>query len=171
MDDKDEDKRYGYIRRRARYSGLTFIIMVVSFVLYGLGLFGTVEGPLHPERIGTTLAKMGVTGSHFVVLFALISIIAVTWDRLFNHICLWLGLRLTCRQEVDNGGTRCGAPVVRNRTEESGTEELVCAEGHKRLDAQFHPIQKGLASRVVFLVFLTSSVITFLMLLFYRSTG
>lgn len=60
------------------------VVMGLSFVLYYLGLFGEVEGPLTPERIGDRLAAMGVSGDHLFYLFLLLTVIAVTWNWLYN---------------------------------------------------------------------------------------
>ena len=58
-----------FFRNRLRSFGISMIVMGISFVFYYLGLFGTVEGPLNPDRIGMTLAGMGVEKWHVVFFF------------------------------------------------------------------------------------------------------
>ena len=75
-----------YIRKRAQNMGLTMIVMGGSFFLYYLGLFGNVEGPLTPGKIGEFLAGMGVTKVHMSTFFFSFFIIALTWNHIFNLI-------------------------------------------------------------------------------------
>lgn len=67
-----------------RNFGLTMVVMGISFGLYYLGLFGGVEGPLQPEHIGDKLAAMGFSGCHLLCLFLLLTVVAATWNWLYN---------------------------------------------------------------------------------------
>jgi hypothetical protein len=75
-----------------------------------------------------------------------------------------MGHRLTCNKK-DEEGKACGARVERRKAVQKKTgqkvTEYVCANGHKRPDAHFHPVQKGRFSHTVWLVALTFSVVVF----------
>lgn len=73
-----------YFQHRVRSFGLTLVIMGISFGLYYLGLFGGVEGPLQPVHIGDKLAAMGFSSRHLLCLFLLLTVVAVTWNWLYN---------------------------------------------------------------------------------------
>lgn len=79
-------RRTGYVQNRMKNFGLTMVVMGASFGLYYLGFFGGVEGPLQPGRIGERLAAMGFTGRHLLCLFLLLTLVAITWNWLYNAI-------------------------------------------------------------------------------------
>jgi hypothetical protein len=60
------------------------IVMGASFLLYYLGLFGGVEGPLEPAKIGDTLASLGVSNYHVLGIFLLFMLISLTWNHIYN---------------------------------------------------------------------------------------
>ncbi|MBC2744804.1 MAG: hypothetical protein HGJ93_17680, partial [Desulfosarcina sp.] len=124
-----------------------------SFLLYYLGLFGNVPGPLAPGKIGNTLAGMGVTQVHAMAFFLLLFIIAASWNWVYNFVNLKFGNRMTCKRQIDDDGTLCGALVKRNKTAHSRTGRFMiqyeCSHGHKRRDAHFHPIKKGAVSHTL----------------------
>ena len=153
-----------FIHKRLVRMSLSTLVMILCFPLYYLGLFGSVEGPLNPARIGDFLAGMGVTKTHSLVFFLSFLIIAVSWNWIYNIVSLLVGGRLTCNK-ADEEGKPCGARVERRKVEQKKTgqkvAQYVCANGHKRPDAHFHPVQKGMVSHTVWLVALTLCVVVF----------
>ena len=69
-----------FVHKRLVRMSLSTVVMILCFPLYYLGLFGSVEGPLNPARIGDFLAGMGVTKTHSLVFFLSFLIIAVSWN-------------------------------------------------------------------------------------------
>jgi len=155
-----------FVHKRLVRMSLSTVVMILCFPLYYLGLFGSVEGPLNPARIGDFLAGMGVTKTHSLVFFLSFLIIAVSWNWIYNIVSLLVGSRLTCKK-LDEEGKPCGARVERRKAEQKKTgqkvTQYVCANGHKRPDAHFHPVQKGMVSHTVWLVALTFCVVVFLL--------
>ena len=155
-----------FVHKRLVRMSLSTVVMILCFPLYYLGLFGSVEGPLNPARIGDSLAGMGVTKTHSLVFFLSFLIIAVSWNWIYNIVSLLMGHRLTCNK-LDEEGKPCGARVERRKVEQKKTgqkvTQYVCANGHKRPDAHFHPIRKGMVSHTVWLVALTFCVVVFLL--------
>jgi hypothetical protein len=156
--------KLSFVQKRLVRMSLSTVVMILCFPLYYLGLFGSVEGPLNPGRIGDSLAGMGVTKTHSFIFFLSFLIIAVSWNWIYNIVSLLLGSRLTCNK-ADEEGKPCGARVERRKVEQKKTgqkvAQYVCANGHKRPDAHFHPVQKGMASHTVWLVALTLCVVVF----------
>jgi hypothetical protein len=107
---------------------------------------------------------MGVTKTHSFVFFLSFLIIAVSWNWIYNIVSLLMGSRLTCNKK-DEEGKPCGTRVERRKAVQKKTgqkvTEYVCANGHKRPDAHFHPVQKGTFSHTVWLVALTFCVVVF----------
>jgi hypothetical protein len=153
-----------FVQKRLFRMFASMLVMILCFPLYYLGLFGSVEGPLNPERIGDSLASMGVTKTHSLVFFLSFLIIAVSWNWIYNIVSLLMGHRLTCNKK-DEEGKPCGVRVERRKAVQKKTgqklTEYVCANGHKRPDAHFHPVQKGRFSHTVWLVALVFSVVVF----------
>jgi hypothetical protein len=147
--------RRGFVRSRLHNFGLTLVIMGASFILYYLGLFGTVEGPLTPGNLGTALAGLGVTRQHVIMVLLSVLIGALSWNWVFNLTSLAIGNRLTCKAGVNGGDDVCGAPVKRSRrvSRRSGQTmvEYVCSCGHRRAEAHFHPLRKGSVSNTVWM--------------------
>ena len=143
------------------------LVMIVCFPLYYLGLFGSVDGPLNPARIGDVLAVRGVTQTHCMVIFASFLIMAVSWNWIYNMVSLWLGSRLTCTRKIDGDATPCGAPVKREKLAHKKTGHMVvryvCTEGHKLPDAHFHPVKKGTVSHTLWVTSLCFFIIVFFM--------
>ncbi|MFH1954759.1 MAG: hypothetical protein ABIL06_24485 [Pseudomonadota bacterium] len=153
-----------FLQKRLIRVSLSMLVMVLCFPLYYLGLFGTVEGPLHPARIGDALAGMGVTKTHAMVLFLSFLIISVTWNWIYNLVSYLAGSRLTCNK-TDESGHPCGARAERRRVAHRKTgltaPQYVCAQGHKRPEAHFHPVQKGTFSHTLWVMALIFCVIVF----------
>ncbi len=144
-----------FIQKRLIRMFLSMMVMILCFPLYYLGLFGGVEGPLNPARIGASLAGMGVTKTHSLVFFLSFLIIAVTWNWIYNIVSLLIGSRLTCNK-MEEEGKLCGARVERRKVEQKKTgqkvAQYVCINGHKRPDAHFHPVKKGTFSHTVWVI-------------------
>jgi hypothetical protein len=144
-----------FIQKRLIRMFLSMMVMILCFPLYYLGLFGGVEGPLNPAKIGASLAGMGVTKTHSLVFFLSFLIIAVSWNWIYNIVSLLTGARLTCNK-LDDEGKPCGARVEKRKVEQKKTgqkvAQYVCANGHKRPDAHFHPVQKGTFSHTLWVI-------------------
>ncbi len=151
-----------FIQQRLIRFCSSMLVMLVCFPLYYLGLFGSVEGPLNPSRIGEKLAGMGVTQTHSMLLFLSFLIIAVSWNWVYNLVSLAIGSRLTCLRP-NAAGNPCGAPVKREKAvhPQTGrnTYQYVCLHGHRRRDAQFHPVKKGTVSHSIWIVSLVFCII------------
>jgi hypothetical protein len=76
--------RRRFIQTRLQNFGLSMIVMGASFLLYYLGLFGGVEGPLEPAKIGDTLASLGVSNYHVLGICLLFMVISLTWNHAYN---------------------------------------------------------------------------------------
>jgi hypothetical protein len=156
-----------FVRERLHRMGLTLIVMGVCFPLYYLGLFGGVEGPLNPARIGETLAGLGVTKSHVLGLLLAFFLVAATWNWAYNLVNFLMGRRLTCLKKMDREGNVCGAPATRKRVrpKKPGTvarvTQYVCLHGHKRPEAHFHPVQKGTAGHTLWVLALLMCLMGF----------
>ena len=157
-------RRQDFFRQRLTGLGLSMIAMGVCFPLYYMGFFGGVEGPLSPEHLGQVLAGMGISKFHILGLFLFFLLFSITWNWLFNLVSFSLGSRMTCCW-TDNEGTTCGAPVKRTKVllKRTGTEvaQYVCSHGHKRPDADFHPVKKGVFSHSVWVTCLLFCAILF----------
>lgn len=144
-----------FIQRRLIRMCLSMMVMMLCFPLYYLGLFGTVEGPLNPARLGDHLARMGVTRIHCLMLFLTLMIMALTWNWIYNFASLLAGSRFVCVQKKVNGRP-CGAGVVRRRIVDpkSGRKrfQYVCAKGHRQYRAGFQPLKKGTVSHCLWLI-------------------
>jgi len=153
-------------RSRLQSFGLTMIVMGACFIFYYLGLFGTVEGPLTPARIGTALSSLGMTQRHVIAILLSILIAAVSWNWLFNLTSLLAGHRMTCTARPKGADRVCGAPVKRTRhiAKRSGRRVVVyvCACGHRRPEAHFHPLKKGTVSNTIWLACLVFVIIAVL---------
>jgi len=152
-----------FIQQRMIRMCLSILMMVLCFPLYYLGLFGTVEGPLNPARIGDALAAMDVTQTHVIGFLVAAAIIAATWNWVYNQISLMIGARLTCKRGMDDEGAVCGAAVRRSWAVDRKTGQrvarYVCSLGHKRSEAHFHPVKKGHASHALWAICLGFIVI------------
>ena len=131
------------------------IVMGASFGLYYLGLFGTVDGPLAPARMGTTLAEMGVNQRHVIVMLLSVLIAAVSWNWVYNFASLISGQRMTCNAVDKATAEVCGAAVQRYKhVSKRGGQTVVeyrCPHGHRRPEAHFHPVRKGTLSHTIWI--------------------
>ncbi|RJQ84154.1 MAG: hypothetical protein C4519_05555 [Desulfobacteraceae bacterium] len=144
--------RRGFIQTRLQNFGLTMIVMGASFILYYLGLFGGVEGPMTPAYIGERLAAAGFTNRHLLILLLSCMLIAIVWNWLYNGICFLSGRRLTCACRLKEDGRLCAVAVRRDR--DCGH---VCSAGHRRPKVRFHPVKKGTVAHFVWMMFMVFS--------------
>jgi len=153
-----------YVRQRLFKFGVTMMVMGGSFFLYFLGLFGNVEGPLEPVKLGNFLAGLGVSQMHIIVMFLLIMIVSITWNHVLNLINLLIGARMTCICS-DTDGRQCNASVRRVKAVDPKTGirivRYLCEYGHKSNEAHFNSIKKGMVSHSIWLVSLIFSGIVF----------
>jgi len=153
-----------FIQKRLIRFCLSMLVMVLCFPLYYLGLFGSVDGPLNPWRIGDSLAGMGVTKTHSMVFFLSFLVIAVAWNWIYTLVSYLAGLRLTCNK-ADDAGNVCGARVERRKVVHKKTglrvPQYVCSDGHKRPESHFHPVRKGTFSHTLWVTALAFCVIVF----------
>ncbi|WP_300455773.1 hypothetical protein [Desulfobacula sp.] len=150
-----------YIRKRTQCFGMSMMVMGVSFFLYYLGLFGNVEGPLSPGKIGASLAGIGVTKAHALMFFLSFFIIAMTWNHLYNLVSLMMGSRLTCNHKNKEGHI-CGALTRKIKTgtdKKKGGVRYTCVNGHTCFNAGFRPVKKGSVSHTVWVTALLFCVI------------
>ncbi|MBW2593084.1 MAG: hypothetical protein JRE58_08835 [Deltaproteobacteria bacterium] len=143
-----------YAQQRLFKFGVTMMVMGGSFFLYFLGLFGNVEGPLEPEKLGNFLADLGVSQTHIMIMFLFIMIVSITWNHVFNLVNLLIGARLTCTCS-NADGRQCNAPVRRVKTADrkTGTRivRYVCEHGHKSNEAHFNAVKKGPVSHSIWI--------------------
>lgn len=139
----------GYLKKRAQNMGRTMVVMAASLALYYLGLFGNVQGPLTPENIGESLAGLGVTQTHALVFFILFTLLAMTWNHIFNLIASMTGSRLFCQGKTHEGHI-CGAPTQKRITPKKKKGVwYTCTQGHACRGADFHPFKKGVVSHTI----------------------
>lgn len=151
--------RKGFVQNRMQNFGWTMIVMGASFGLYYLGLFGGVEGPLRPDRLGDRLAATGFSNQHLLMVLLGLMGIAIVWNWIYNGLCRLLGWRLTCACRAETADGFCAAPT---RRESNG--QYVCADGHTRPDARFHPVIKGTVAHFMWMMFaIFSAMVYYLM--------
>ena len=136
-----------YFQRRLQGFATTMIVMGLSFLLYYLGFFGGVEGPLEAGRLGDQLASLGVGKSRLLMVFLSVLVISLAWNWIYNLYHRVMGGRLTCQRQLEGEHRVCGAKVVRIkiRDEKTGArvKRYVCQYGHQLRGAHFHPVRKG----------------------------
>ncbi len=57
-----------------------------SIGLYYLGFFGTVEGPLNPEKISAAVAGSNIGSGHLLAGLFLIFLVSISWNWVYNMI-------------------------------------------------------------------------------------
>ncbi len=131
-----------FLQRRMIRMCLSILSMIVCFPLYYAGLFGGVEGPLSPARLGDFLAGQGVGRSHVAGFFAGLAVLALVWNYLAGLARYLRGTGFIC-QHRKAGGILCGAPARRR----GGS--FVCRQGHRSPEAGFAVVKKGRVSYTV----------------------
>ena len=141
-----ELRRFSYAQQRLRQFGLTMIVMGISFILYYLGLFGRVDGPLDPAQLGAHLALWGLNKTHILLMAVCLTLLTIAWNWIYNLAAFLRGTRRTCSR-IDDRGNRCRKPVGAKQTIRTADgrplTRYVCALGHKRVDADFEALKKG----------------------------
>ena len=154
-------------RRRLHRFGLEMTVMGACFLVYYLGFFGGTAGPLDPSQIGDSLARLGATAEHVMIFFIGLAVLAVSWNWIFNLVSYLCGQRLTCSL-TDDAGACCGSPVKRIDTVSKKTgaavRRYVCARGHRRAEAHFHPLVKGTVGHTLW-----ATAVAFCLILFYTT--
>ena len=148
--------RRGFIQTRMQNFGWTMIVMGASFGLYYLGLFGGVDGPLRPDRLGERLAATGFNNQHLLTVLLSLMGIAIIWNWIYNGLCRLMGWRLTCACRTETEQGFCAASARRG-----SDGQYVCAHGHKRPEAHFHPIVKGTVAHFMWMMFAIFSAIVY----------
>jgi len=146
----------GLPQRRMGNFLLTVGVMLLSFFLYDLGLFGGVEGPLNPAKIGIYLDGLGMTRRHVLMMSLSFLIFSATWNWIYNFVSYRIGERLTCLKPGPDGNELCGARVKREKvvSKVTGKEQIryVCTCGHRSDKAHFHPVVKGTVSHCMWVM-------------------
>ena len=155
-----------YIRMRLNRLGITLLVMGASFVLYYLGFFGGIDGPLSAGRIGDLLAESGITQTHVLVSLLVMTALAGLWNIVLNTICRSFGIRLICRQPAGDGSL-CSAPVRKiKETKADGRKSrfYLCEHEHITSEAGFQPIRKGMASYTIWFTLVLFCAIFYLLI-------
>ena len=133
-------------RRQLKSFGISMLVLGVSIGLYYLGFFGSVDGPLHPARLGENLSRLGFTQIHLLVIFSALFIVSLTWNWIYNLINQWTGKRFVCLYK-DKSGKPCGAAAKLQKTHGQKTTAnnrlFLCEKGHTSTNAQYLPVKKG----------------------------
>ena len=153
-----------YPRRRLHRFGLDMTVMGACFLLYYLGFFGGTPGPLDPSGIGNSLARLGVTTEHVLIFFIGLAVLAVSWNWIFNLVSYLCGRRLTCSR-TESDGVCCKSPVkrIKSSSKNNGASRYsyVCAAGHRRSEAHFHPVVKGTIGHTLWAIAAAFAVIVY----------
>jgi hypothetical protein len=152
-----------FLQQRLIRFCLSMLVMIICFPLYYMGLFGHVDGPLHPDRIGIMLSGMGITRTHSIIFFLSILVVAVSWNWIWNLISFCSGSRFSCERKSGSHGSVCGATARRTRfvSKRTGRTETkyVCTRGHKQPRAHFNPVKKGTVGHMVWVCLLVFCLI------------
>lgn len=144
-------------QRTLRSFGLNMVVMALSFMLYYLGLFGTVEGPLNINSIARTMADAGIsfTRDDLQIVLITLCVIALTWNWILNMVARQAGWNYSC---IAGKKEPCGQLARRSRDENGQGWIYTCASGHKETRALFRPIRKGKVAICLLMVALASCV-------------
>jgi hypothetical protein len=74
------------IRHQAMRLVVTLVSLGGSIWLYYLGFFGTLEGPLNPEKIGAAVAGSNIGPGHLLAGLFLIFLVSISWNWVYNLI-------------------------------------------------------------------------------------
>lgn len=121
---------------------VNMVVMVLSIMLYYLGLFGTVDGPLNVTNIARVISSAGITTNDVQIILVILFVIALTWNWILNMVARRSGWNYSCA-----AGTKekrpCGQLVRRGPDGGGQGWVYTCPSGHRRTEALFHPIRKG----------------------------
>jgi hypothetical protein len=85
------------IRHQVIRTVVTLASLGGSIGLYYLGFFGTVEGPLNPEKISAAVADSNIGAGHLLAGLFLIFLVSISWNWVYN---------LINRIKIDRAATR-----------------------------------------------------------------
>lgn len=74
------------IRQQTKRLVLTIVSLGGSIGLYYLGFFGTVEGPLNPEKISAAVAGSDISPGHLLAGLFLTFMVSISWNWVYNLI-------------------------------------------------------------------------------------
>ena len=149
----DVSRSHNLAQQRMRNFGVTIIVMVVCFILYYLGFFGGVEGPLEAKQIGAVLAEAGFTKFHLLFIMLGLLVISLAWNWCYNGLAHLAGARRTCLKTVKSKGRMapCGAAVVRKQSHGGAATQYHCQKGHVTDKAHFNPVKKNMLAHTVWM--------------------
>lgn len=145
------------LQRRLTAFGLNLIVMALSFMLYYLGFFGKIDGPLSMTNIGRTMSGIGITLNGVQIFLVVVFIIALTWNWILNMVARQTGRNFTCTAGNKEKGP-CGHLVQRSRDAKGQGWVYTCPSGHRRREALFNPIRKGTLATSLLMVALVCCV-------------
>ena len=132
--------------RQLKKFGISMSVMAVSIGLYYLGFFGSVDGPLHPARMGENLSRLGFTQIHLLITFSVLFTVTLVWNWIYNLINRWTCRGFTCLHK-DKSGKTCGAATkiqkTHDRKSNANNRLFLCDKGHTSTHAQYLPVKKG----------------------------
>jgi len=100
-----------------------------------------------------------VTQTHALGFFILFTLLAMTWNHIFNLIASMTGSRLFCQGKTHEGHI-CGAPTQKTiPPKKKKGVWYTCTQGHTCQGAGFHPFKKGVVSHTVWVASLLFIVI------------
>lgn len=85
------------IRQQVMRLVVTLASLGGSIGLYYLGFFGTLEGPLNPEKISAAVADSDIGPGHLLAGLFLIFLVSISWNWVYN---------LINRIKIDRAATR-----------------------------------------------------------------
>lgn len=106
------------IRHQMKRLVLTLASLGGSIGLYYLGFFGTMEGPLNPEKISAALAGGTIVPGHLIAGLFLIFLISISWNWVYN---------MFNRIKIDRAATR--------HSQTAGKQKIA--------PVTFQPVRKG----------------------------
>ncbi|MHC1729645.1 MAG: hypothetical protein AB9866_27195 [Syntrophobacteraceae bacterium] len=142
-------------QRRLIGFGLNMIVMALSFMLYYLGLFGTVDGPLSMTNISKAISSSGITVNDVRIILVILFVIALTWNWIINIVARRAGWNFSCTAGKKEKQP-CGQLVQRSREAKGQGWVYTCPSGHRGTEALFHPIRKGKVATSLLMVALAA---------------
>ncbi len=106
------------IRQQVTRLLVTLVSLGGSIGLYYLGFFGTLEGPLNPEKISAALAGSNIGPGHLLAGLFLIFLVSISWNWVYN---------MFNRIKVDRAATR--------HSQTAGKQKIA--------PVTFQPVRKG----------------------------
>jgi len=148
------------LQRRLTGVGLNMIVMALSFMLYYLGFFGKVDGPLSMTNIGKALSGVGITSDGLQIILFVLFVISLTWNWVLNLVARRTGRNFSCTYGNKEKGP-CGLLAQRS-TDSKGRWIYTCPSGHRKPEAHFQPIKKGVFANSAMMVSLACCVMYYI---------